>query len=188
MEIVRLAPSGPPILNANGGPLGFGPGARLRLVEANTTMSGTVAIPTTDLGVICPDGFSNTDAVVLTLPAPNSGLQYRATLALDVENTSTNTEGQVELFIDTSIDGGLNYINAYNNTHLLAEVHPSLTGGEVRQCQLWFPLTFGNAFNVVNGVTPSLKIRARVKSLAGTLTVSSTGGTGTIHMELEECF
>ena len=129
---------------------------------------------------------------MLTLAQPKAGLEYRATLALDVVNTSTNTEGQVELLIDASIDNGATYVNLYNNLHVLAAVHPSLTGiQEARSCQLWMPLTVGGAFGVTDS-TANLKIRARVKSLGGVLAVSSltgsTGNTGSIHMELEECF
>lgn len=187
---IRLAPSGKPLSNANGGAFAPGSGSRIRLVEANSPMAGTVAIPTDDTGIISPAGFGVSGAaVVLTLGSPSSGLKYRATLALDVSNTSTNTEGSVELFIDASIDDGATFVNIYNNTHAIAAVHPSLTGiAEVRGAQLWAPLTSGQALNIVSGTTPSLKIRARVKSLGGITAVSSTGGTGTIHMELEECY
>jgi hypothetical protein len=142
---VRLAPSGPPITNANGGPLVFGPGP---------------------------------------------GLEYRATLACDVVNTSTNTEGVVEMFLDASIDGGA-YVNLYHNEHVIAAVHPSLTGiQEARQCQIWMPLTTGSAFGVLTTST-SVKLRARLKTNGGVLAVSSlpgSGNTGSIHLELEECF
>src|SRR6187549_359038 len=66
MTAIRLSPSGPVIGNTEGGPLSFGPGARLRLSEANSVMGGSLALPTVP-DVISPDGFGDIDAIVLTL-------------------------------------------------------------------------------------------------------------------------
>ena len=59
---IRLSPSGP-IIGKGGSP---GPGARLRLTEATSTMGGTLDIPTVP-GVIGPGGFGTPAALVLTL-------------------------------------------------------------------------------------------------------------------------
>ncbi len=200
--IVRLAPSGPPILNTGGGPLSFGPGARLRLAEAVSTMSGSLAVPAA-ADVIAPDGFGQTDAIVLTLDAPKEALSYRANLTLDLQNTSTDSEGQVVLYLDVSVDGGATYTNRAKNVHLLGPVHPSLTEGvEARQAEVAMPLILGSALGVSDAVpTPSIKLRARASlplGAAGLVRVSSldtsagttpvTGLNGTIHLELSECF
>jgi hypothetical protein len=198
--IIRLAPSGPPILNSAGGPLGFGPGARLRLTEACSVMGGSQAIPTVP-DVIAPDGFGATDAIVLTLDSPKEGLNYRANICLDVLNTSTNAEGEVVLYLDVSIDSGATYTNRAKNVHLIGPLEGS--GAQARSAQVWLPLITGAALGVVDATPPaSIKLRARAQAVAqgvpGSLLVSSlatsdggspvSGLNGTIHMELEECF
>jgi hypothetical protein len=201
---IRLSPSGPVIGNTGGAPLGFGPGAILRLTEAQSVMSGTLIIPTIP-GLICPDGFGQTDAIVLTLDAPKEALEYRANLKLDVLNTSTNTEGQVTLFLDVSVDGGATYTVVAKNTHKIAAVHPSLTEvSEAREMSVNLPLATGLTLGVTDALptpTPSIKLRARAQSMTiavqptvdslGTITGDAgtvAGLNGTVHMELMECF
>jgi len=198
MTQIRLSPSGQPIANQFGGPLDFGSGARLRLVESNITMTGTTAIPAV-ADVICPDGFGQTDALVLTLPNPKEFLNYRANLALDIINTSTNNEGQVALYLDVSIDGGATYTNRAKNVHLIP---PGGAATAARQAQVWMVMFAGATLGILDSTpAPSVKLRARASmpvGTAGTVEVSSLGtsggGTpvtllnGTIHMELEECF
>ena len=193
MTAIRLSPSGPVIGNTDGGPLSFGPGARLRLVEANSIMGGSLALPTV-ADVISPSGFGNPAAIVLTLPKPKAEYQYRAKLALDIQNTATNAGGEAALFLDLSIDGGTTYLPFVANAHL---VKSTLPDGVSRQCSLWLPLTAGSLINIVTDTTPSIKLRARAQATIGNpiLLVNSsatatglTGLAGTIHMELEECF
>jgi hypothetical protein len=201
MTDLRLSPSGPPIKNSNGAPLTFGRGARLRLDETNSTMTGSQAIPTVP-DVVCPDGFGQTDAVVLTLPLPKQSLNYRAVCLLDIINTSTNTEGEVELYLDTSIDGGTTYTNRAKNSHLIPPLHPSLTGSSARQAQVNLPMVLGAGLGILDTAPPaSLKLRVRAgisQGSTGLVQVNSlatsgggtpvTGLNGTIHIELEECF
>lgn len=188
---IRLSPSGPVVGVA-------GTGFRLRLDEANSPMTGSQAIPGTPT-VICPDGFANTDAIVLTLAAPTTDNNYRAMLELDVLNTSTNVEGEVVLYLDVSVDGGVTYANVAKNVHLIAPIPAGITGSTARAASLRLTQTAGVTLGVVAG-TPSIKLRARAQTVSGTagsLLVSSLatsdGGTpvtnlvGTIHMELEEC-
>jgi len=189
---IRLSPSGPIIGKATSP----GPGARLRLTEATSTMGGSQAIPTTP-DVISPGGFGSPSALVLTLDAPKETLQYRANLALDVTNGATGTGGEVVLYLDVSLDGGTTYTNRAKNAHV---INAGLGNVEGRQMQVWLPLTLGSALGVSDAVPPaSIKLRARANQVVGTtdLAVSSLatsdGGTpvdglnGTIHMELEEC-
>jgi hypothetical protein len=189
---IRLSPSGPVIGKAGSS----GAGARVRLTEATSVMGGSQAIPTAP-EVIGPDGFGAPAAMVLTLDAPKEALHYRANLALDVINSSTNVGGEVVLWLDVSIDGGASYTNRARNAHI---INSSDTAVEARQMQVWLPLTLGSALGISDATPPaSIKLRARANQVLGLsdLEVSSlatsdgtspvTGLTGTIHMELEEC-
>jgi hypothetical protein len=190
---IRLSPSGPIIGKGGGSP---GPGARLRLTEATSTMGGTLDIPTVP-DVIGPEGFGAPAALVLTLDTPKEALQYRANLALDVANTATNQGGEVILYLDLSVDGGTTYTNRAKNAHI---VNASITDVEARQMQVWLPLTLGSVLGVSDAAhPPSIKLRARAQRVLGTSDVAVnsfstsdgtppvTGLNGTIHMELEEC-
>jgi hypothetical protein len=190
---IRLSPSGPIIGKAGSG----GAGARLRLTEATSTMGGSQAIPTTP-DVIGPDGFGAPAALVLTLDAPKEKLNYRATLSLDVVNTSTNEGGEVVLYLDVSLDGGLNYTNRAKNVHI---INSTVTDTEGRSMEVWLPLTLGSVLGISDATPPpSIKLRARANQVGGPATLfvnspaTSSGGSppvsglnGSIHMELEEC-
>lgn len=201
---VRYSPSGAVITNSIGGPLSFGPGARLRLTEAQSTMGGSLAVPAV-ADVISPSGFGNPDALVLTLTAPKKRLQYRAKLSLDVLNTITNVGAQVVLYLDTSIDGGSTYTNRVKCVHALDCATDLATDNpSSRNIDVYLPLILGNSLGVDDDAdtpTASLKLRARASlplgTAGGTLVSSaaaSDGGTpvtgcnGTVHIELEECF
>lgn len=198
MTAIRLSPSGPVVANSSGGPLDFGPGARLRLTEANSVMGGSLALPTVP-DVICPDGFGQTDAIVLTLLKPKAELNYRAMLELEVANTSTNGGGEAVLYLDVSIDGGTTYTNVVKNGHI---IRPGVLGdasaqSKRAQIDVHLTQTLGEALGIVTDTTPSIKLRARALAAQGNplLLVSSpdsvtgvTGLAGTIHMELEETF
>jgi hypothetical protein len=189
---IRLSPSGP-IIGKGTFP---GPGARLRLTEAVSTMGGSQSIPTTP-DVVSPDGFGNPTALVLTLDAPKEKLSYRANLSLDVINTSTNEGGEVVLYLDVSLDGGVNYTNRAKNVHV---INSTVTDIEGRPMDVWLPLTLGSALGIADSSPPpSIKLRARAQLVAGNnATMVSSPGTsgggspvadlnGSIHMQLEEC-
>lgn len=196
MTGIRLSPSGPVIGNTAGGDLSFGPGARLRLVETNSPMSGALIIPTVP-DVLSPFGFGDVNAIVLSLPTPKAELEYRGKLVLDVQNQSTNLGGQVILYLDVSVDGGATYTNRVANAH---ECPPAVAGQlYTRQCEVWMPLLSGEFLGVITNTTPSIKLRARaqrnsnldpmlVSSLASTTGIIVGGLAGSIHMELEEAF
>jgi hypothetical protein len=199
MTAIRLSPSGPVIGNTGGAPLDFGPGARLRLTETNSVMGGSQQIPTATPDTINGGGFGDPgSAVVLTLSNPKQALEYRAKILLDVSNDSTNSVGEVILYLDTSIDGGVTYTPRVKNSHYVGNDDAGDTF--VRQVELCLPLILGTSLGVDDSVpTPTLKLRARamqtgdfetmnVVSLATSGTGGITGLEGTIHMELEECF
>jgi len=189
---IRLSPSGP-IIGKSTAP---GAGARLRLVDASSPMGGSQVIPTVP-DAISPDGFGTQNPLVLTLDAPKENLHYRASLSLDVLNTSTNIGGEVVLYLDVSLDGGANYTCRAKNAHV---INSTITAAEARQMQVWLPLTVGSSLGISDATPPpSIKLRARVNQVVGTsaLSVNSlatsdgaepvTALNGTIHMELEEC-
>lgn len=200
---VRYSPSGAVILNSGGAPLSFGSGARLRLTEALSVMGGSLSVPEV-ADVISPDGFGDPDALVLTLDAPKQHLQYRAKLSLDVVNTSTNVGAEVVLYLDTSIDGGTTYTNRAKVVHVIdAQNETGGTNAEGRNMDVYLPLILGTSLGVDDSEpTATIKLRARAnlpvgdttKVLVSSLATSGGGGdavsglTGTIHMELEECF
>jgi hypothetical protein len=195
---VRYSPSGSPITNAGGAPLLFGPGARLRLTEAQSIMGGSLAIPAV-ADVISPDGFGDPDALVLTLSAPREQYQYRAKLSLDITNSSTNVGGEVVLYLDTSVDGGTTYTNRVKCVHLIDSI--GTADLEARSADVYLPLILGTSLGVDDTApTASIKLRARASMPVGSTGLvqvsslaTSDGGTpvtglnGTIHMELEEC-
>lgn len=213
MTGIRLSPSGPVIGNTGGAPLEFGPGARLRLAEAVTTMGGSQAIPDDtvsgpEFAMISPAGFSDTGAnpaLVLTLDNPNPALSYRAHLTLDIQNTTTNVVGEVTLYLDTSVDGGTTWTEQTKTGHMVTSGHTTNLGNNdgFQSVEAWLPMELGSALGVLSGATPSpsIKLRARAYNNVpnatpnASLQVSSeptmtgiSGLGGTIHMELEELF
>lgn len=184
---IRLSPSGPNLNNAGGAPFAPGPGARLRLVEAQTTITGTLTIPTAPTTIAQQLGLT-TFFLQLTQPDPN--LEYRADILLDVVNPTTNVSAQVELYLDTSTDGAT-WLEVASNAHVVG-----FSGA--RQIRLDKKLTAGSAIGVGVG-QPNLYVRARIgASINGGVVVVSTPGTpggdpgtpgnGPVLLQLEECF
>lgn len=190
---IRLAPSGPVVAS-------FGQGALLRSVDTTSLMTGSTAIPTV-AAPICPDGFANTDAIVLTLDNPRADLLYGAEIELDVVNTSTTTAAEVVLYLDISIDGGATYTNYQKNVHHMTSNGISTLsapiGSNGRSVSCHIKQLPGAAFGVAGA--PSIKLRARASAPLATgsaLTVDSvaasngsepiTGCNGTIYMALRE--
>ncbi len=185
-QAIRLSPSGPVIANSGGGPFAPGPGASLRLVEAQCTIGGSLAIPTVPV-VIGPTlgvpGFLD------VLALPNAALNYRATVLLDVLNGTTNAQASVELYLDSSTDG-VTFNEIASNSHLIGQ-------NSVRQIRLDQKLTSGVNFGIIAG-QGSLYLRARIGASTQTYpnvlaesAVTPGGdahGVGTVLMQLEECF
>lgn len=191
---IRYSPSGAVIATMDSG-------ARLRLVEANSTMGGSLAVPAV-ADVISPDGFGDVDALVLTLQTPKESCKYRAELSLDVYNTATNVEAEIVLYLDTSVDGGTVWTNRCKTSHLIDALNEAgATTKEARSVQANLVLISGESLGVDDSVpTASIKLRARASLPLGTgasvlvsSLASSGGGTpvtgleGTIHMSFEEC-
>ena len=110
---------------------------------------------------------------MLTLDAPKEVLQYRVNLALDVTNSATGTGGEVVLYLDVSIEGGMTYTNRAKNSHV---TNAGFGTAEGRQMQVWLPLTPGSSLGVSDAAPPAnIKLRARANQVVGTtdLAVSS---------------
>lgn len=193
---IRLSPSGPVVENANGGPLVPGSGMRLRLTETQFTMTGSLAIPAS-ADTVGPAGFGASSQATLTLLEPNADLYYRANVELDVINTSTNTDGEVVLYLDTSVDGGTTWTNNVKTMHVSAKALGNGTAGAVRaSCKLL--MTAGGSLGVDDDHKVSIKLRARAQLPVGvpanTLVNSAatsgavTGLSGSVYLSLEECF
>jgi len=192
-QAVRLSPSGPIIANANGGPFTPGPGAQLRLVEATTTCTGTLAIPTVPTQIARLLGGTNF-AVNIGVASggpgaqPSPSHQYRATVLLDVYNPTTNAAAEVQLYLDMSTDNAT-WREVANNDHLVG-----FSGA--KQIRLDAPLQYGSVYGVLPADT-NLYLRARIgaSSGGGIVLVDSaatvgdaTHNQGTVLLQLTECF
>ncbi|HXJ69876.1 MAG TPA: hypothetical protein VNM39_13280 [Verrucomicrobiae bacterium] len=184
-KAIRLSPSGPNLDNAGGAPFAPGPGAQLRLVEAQCTIGGSLAVSSVPQ-VVGPTLGAATFNVEFA--DPNANLNYRATALLDVINTSTNVTASAELYIDTSTDGAT-WTEQASNSHLVAP-------GVTRQIRCDLILHSGAALGVVAGL--ALITRVRVGAAAGTAntvlaeSAVTPGGdaksVGTVLLQLAECF
>lgn len=172
---VRRSPSGP-VLS-----LGFGAGAMLRLAEATTTILGSLAVP---IGRITL-GRQLGDDYKMELDFPHPDADYRVTAFLDVVNTDSDAEADVQLYLETSKDG-VNWFEHAANTHTI-----SLDGNRYIRCDL--TLTAGADLGVTEGDV-SLFARARIGSSVNTVEVSSEGtpsdanDNGTFYLGLSEHF
>jgi hypothetical protein len=209
MTQIRLAPSGPPIENAAGGPLDFGAGARLRLTEGQILMGGSTTIPTTatTTSIVSEDGFgapAPLNPFVLELLNPKPGLSYRALMRLDVVNLDASNVGSVVLYLDVSVNGGGLWTEVqgqrhdiYPNTYVQGE---STLNGNNRQVELSLPLTLGSLLGIVGGLTPTPSILFRVRAQSASASTAElrvqsvdsvaaiTGLVGQLQFWVEECF
>jgi hypothetical protein len=196
--IIRLSPSGPPILNAGGGPLQPGTGMQLRLAEGMTTIGGSLTIPSQGAPATIGTILGGGTVLVETLLAPNPALNYRATLLLDVQNDQTNAAGSVQIFIDTSVDGST-WVEQVGNTHTVP-AGSGVDGDRPSGRQIRVDMTLRAGSALVGGMlatAPSLRVRGRVCALNTNsgLQVSSeqTAGAfdnlvGSALLQLAECF
>lgn len=197
IQKIRVSPSGPFVLNAAGDPLGFGPGAQLRLTEGGSTIGGTLVIPTVpvELGTT----LGGTDQR-MSLSLPKTGLSYRAEVSLDILNPTTNVSGEVQLYLDTSVDGGVSWDEQASGTYLCNPSGNVAASSQdtARPVRLNLILTSGAVLGVTSSpASPSLLLRARVGATSGGGTVrvqspitpgGDTHSVGTFHVELSEHF
>jgi len=196
MTAIRLSPSGPVIENLDGGPLVPGTGMRVRLAETQFAMTGSLSVPLSP-DTVGPAGFGASSQATLTLLEPNADLYYRASVELDVLNTSTNTDGEVVLFLDTSVDGGTTWSNVSKTMHVAAQAFSAPRNGAVR-CSCRLLLTKGSSLGVDDSHNDSIKLRARAQLAVGiaannlvnsaATSGSVTGLSGSVYLSLEECF
>lgn len=191
---IRLSPSGPVVENSNGGPFEPGTGAMLRLAEGYTTIGGSLqmsSVPNT-IGTVLGGGT----VLIQSLANPNPDLYYRATVFLDVLNTSTNQSAHVVLFIDTSADGST-WTEQAGNMHVVG-AGSGIDGGLAgpRQVRLDMTLKLGSTIAELDGANP-LRVRARiglVTAVDGALVSSEASDgsfddlVGTAYLSLSEHF
>lgn len=187
---VRLSPSGPVLFE-------IGSGARLRLTESESTMGGTVNVPTTQ-SQLCTDGFDGSSPIVVSLATPKEANRYRADLRLDLFNVTSSHNAIVCLYLESSVDGGSTWTTRAKNAHV---IQPSLgvgseDNGAAREASLSFVMTMGESLGVIDGTTTSIRFRGSARLVTGALgdvTVSSlasateTNLNGTVYIALEEC-
>ncbi len=190
---IRQSPSGPVVANTANGPYKPGVGARLRLVEATSTV-GDGVIPTAvdypSAALIGP-AIGSGAPLSVTLPAVDTRLNYRATVLCDVVNPSTNVAGRVQLFLEGSWDAGATWHELASNAHA---VLPCAAGGSARQIRCDLPLSTGGSQGFVSGA--DLTVRARVGAQAGgnanmyvsAPAVGDGASRGSVLLQLEECF
>lgn len=198
-QALRLAPSGPDISNDAGGGLVFGKGARLRLEENGGVIGdGSVPVPTL-AATVTLDGFGSGTEIILTMGAPKSGLFYRARATTDVICTNTNTAAEVQVFLDTSIDGGTTWVNRQSNSHHVSAATDLTTDvSGARQVELNMESLAGSTLGVAaDGTTASLKLRVRMACPTNpavelyspsTPAPGAANSAGTFHVQLEELF
>lgn len=198
MSQLRLSPSGPDLANSAGGPLEFGPGARLRMTEFSGVIGdGSVPIPTLKTAVNTT-GFDTTGAA-LTLAAPRSTLFYRGTAEFDVIVTDTNDDCQVQLFLETSIDGGTTWVpRAGNSHHVSCAVDLASDIAGAMHVRVDMVRVQGSTLGVAaDGTTAELLMRVAaacplnpIAELYSPLTPAPNAAqsNGTFHMQLEELF
>lgn len=190
-KVLRLAPSGPPVENAGGGGLEFGPGARLRMTEFGSVIGdGSEPLPTLAAAVTLT-GFTG-DPLVLSFTNPKPNLYYRAETHAALICSTTNALANAQFFLDTSIDAGVTWTNRASNTH---NVINNIPGGEVH-AQLDMTKLLGSALGV--GVaTAELLLRVRMASTLNpqvelygpdTPAPGAANSKGTFYFKLEEMF
>jgi hypothetical protein len=184
---LRLSPSGP-VLGEIGG------GFRLRMVDIQSPMAGSLAIPTQS-AVACSDGFTGSEPIILELLNPKPENKYRAEFRMDLVNNVTNSSDQVVIFIETSVDDGLSWTVRSKNGHLINSAGVASTLPMAREASLALPFILGSSLGVAAD-TESLKMRVSCQLSVGTAgdvlaSVPATSGgvsslNGTLYYELEE--
>jgi hypothetical protein len=188
---LRLPPSGPEVVNDGGGPLSFGPGARLRMTEFGSVIGdGSEPLPTLAAAVTLT-GFTGSP-LVLSFTNPKPDLYYRAETHCALICSSTNPDAQAEMFLDTSIDGGVTWTNRASTT---TRVLNNIPGGQTF-AQLDAAKMLGSDLGV-GLTTAELLLRVRMAStlnpvveLFGPSTPSpgNANSKGTFYFKLEELF
>lgn len=193
---LRYSPSGGIVQNEEGGGLAPGPGMMLRLAEGYTLIGGSLAITQTPqtLGTVLNGGT----VLVETLPEPSPDLRYRASLTIDVGNSSTSTPADVVLFIDTSVDGS-NWVNQVSNTHGVG-AGSGVDGSEFTGMHCRLDMTMRLGGDLAGGMpagAPSLRVRGRIAQVGEVVgaEVDSRGSSagyddfvGTCLLQLSEHF
>lgn len=162
---IRVSPSGPFIENSSNAPLEFGPGAMLRLVEAQGIVAGTIAVSSVPLEIA--SSLGGTD-FRLALTAPNPGKAYRATIACDVRNTTTSTAATVELYLQSSVDNGATWTTQASNEHTINAVGIAASSVQARHIRLDLTLTDGGNISVTSSPqTAGIIFRALIGTASG---------------------
>ena len=190
-QVLRQSPSGPLVENEGGGGLTFGPGARLRMTEFGSVIGdGSEPLPTLAAAVTLT-GFTG-DPLVLAFTNPKPNLYYRAETHCELICSTTLALADATLLLDTSIDGGVTWVNRASNVHKILN---NIPGGQVH-CELEFTKLAGSALGVTV-TTEELLLRVRMAStlnpqveLYGPTTPvpNAANSKGSFYFRLEELF
>jgi hypothetical protein len=161
---IRLAPSGPDVVNDGGGPFAPGAGAALRVLQFSSVIGdGSVALTTLSAdGALGLAGFSTgAGALALSFSNPDPNLFYRAEFQCDLENTDTSQINDATFIIETSVDEGVTWSKRISNVHSIGPSGAPSLAPATGHATLHMARTPGSNLGVVDA-TLSLRMRVRL--------------------------
>lgn len=143
--LIRLAPSGPPVANAEGGQAEVGDGFQLRMSEAGGSTNAATITATEDYA---KDAGATAFATAFTAPDPNK--RYAAHVEYKAEVAAAGVAA-ITTKIVASYDGGADELIGQSVTNLIAST-PGAVFASVPMTlgsAMWTAMTAGNAGMIV---------------------------------------
>lgn len=173
MTVIRLSPSGPDILNDDGGPFDPGDGAMLRLAEITT--AGSQALTDTPVEI-------NATNLRVGVAGVNDDLRYRFECDVPLRNNgSTDTEATLDLQV--SYDGGTGWTTLKSGTYTI-QANSQISARVIN------PNTRANLLPSYPATTPAslfTRVLGSIANAAATVS-TNTGLTNNQYIALSEHF